>query len=93
LKSFIHEAKLQYPRSLLEKSKSDPHVFYDLWSGVDDIIGRSKSKEGAANVDLSPDLLKLTSLALLLSLMSINQLLTILLLHVPSLILFCINPC
>ena len=54
LKSSIHEAKLQYLRLLLEKSKSDPH---DLWSGVNDIIERCKSPTSAKNADLSPDLL------------------------------------
>ena len=57
LKASIHEAKLQYLHSLLEKSKSDPHIFHDLWCGVNDIIGRRTSPPSAANADLSPDLL------------------------------------
>ena len=39
LKSSIQEAKLHHLRLLLDKSKSDPHSFHDLWSSVNDIIG------------------------------------------------------
>jgi len=57
LKASIHEAKLQYLHSLLEKSKSDLRIFHDLLSGVNDIIGRRKSPPSAANANLSSDLL------------------------------------
>ena len=54
LKVSINEAKLRYLHSLLDKSKSDPHIFHDLWSSVNDIIGRRKSPASVANADLSP---------------------------------------
>ena len=55
LKSSIHEAKLHHLCLLLDKSKSDPHSFYDLWSSVNDSIGRRKPRVGANNFNLSPD--------------------------------------
>ena len=55
LKSSVHEAKLHYLQSLLEKSKCDPHSFHDLWLDVNNIIGRRKSSVGATNFNVSPD--------------------------------------
>ena len=60
LKSSMHEAKLHYLQSLLEKSKCDPHSFHDLWSSVNDIIRRRKPSTNPTNFNASPDSLNST---------------------------------
>jgi len=75
LKSSVHEAKLHYLQSLLEKSKCDPHSFHDLWLDVNNIIGRRKSSVGA----MYHLILWIISSLQLLWQMNISQLLSLLL--------------
>ena len=45
LKMSIHEAKLGYVKLLVQESKRNPNQSSQLWNSVNDIIGRSKSRD------------------------------------------------
>ena len=48
LKTSIHGAKLHYLTDLLKKSRSNPHQSRNLWSSVNDIIGKSSYQDGSS---------------------------------------------
>ena len=47
LKTSIHWTKLHYLTDLFKKSRSNPHQSRNLWSSVNDIIGKSSYQDGS----------------------------------------------
>ena len=55
LKIYVHEAKLSYLKELLQKARKDPRLSAQLWSGVNNILGRCRSHCDGVTCPLSPD--------------------------------------
>ena len=55
LKSDVRAAKLTYLSSLLQQSRKSPHLSARLWSEVNEVIGRRKSRESVIDMNLSLD--------------------------------------
>ena len=55
LKVLVREAKLSYLNQLLLRSKHDPHTSADLWSGINNILGRYRLRWNLLDSALSLD--------------------------------------
>ena len=55
LKIYVREAKLSYLKELLQKAREDPRLSAQLWSGVNNVLGRCRSHCDGVTCPLSPE--------------------------------------